>query len=243
MKTSPLRFQFLFLICACLLPACSMEDLSPPTNTPRPTATTFITYTPIDTPASTKTPKPSPSATVVRIPTQDPNGPTFTPFVVDVLVDGNTITPVPTATSSRPGPGFLSVEYSPKKIYWGGCTPNSVGITAKVEDPDEVFSVVLFLRVRDLNEEDYTPWTTGEVMQDRGQGVFTRTLYGSMIRGHDHYLRSWVYFQLVATNLQGEEIGRTKVYEKAFDMYPCPCLTPLTGCPVTTPRPTTTPEP
>jgi hypothetical protein len=118
-----------------------------------------------------------------------------------------------------------------------------VNITAEVEDPEEVFSVILFVRVKDFKEEDYTPWTSGEIMQDRGQGIFTRKLVGSKIKGHDHYLKSWVYFQLVATNIEGEEIGRTRVFEKAFDMYPCPCLTPLTGCPLFTPRPTKTPTP
>jgi hypothetical protein len=96
------------------------------------------------------------------------------------------------------------------------------------------------MRVKDIKDEDYTPWTNGDVMLNRGQGVFTRTLVGTEIYGHNHYLRSWVYFQLVATNIEGEEIGRTNVYEKAFEMYPCPCLTPLKGCPINTPKPNPT---
>jgi hypothetical protein len=108
-----------------------------------------------------------------------------------------------------------------------------VYIRTEVEDPDEVFSVIIFVRTKDIQEEDYTPWTSGAIMLNRGQGEFTYNMVGSEVYGHDHYLRSWVYFQLVATNIEGEEIGRTRVYEKAFDMYPCPCLTPLTGCPVT----------
>ena len=135
------------------------------------------------------------------------------------------------------GAGFIGLEYSPKKIYWGGCTPKSVSIRAEVEDPDEVFSVIIFVRVKDIQEEDSTPWTSGAIMLDRGQGEFTYNMIGSKIYGHDHYLRSWIYFQLVATNIEGEEIGRTRVYEKAVDMYPCPCLTPLTGCPIVTPKP------
>jgi hypothetical protein len=156
-------------------------------------------------------------------------------------VDGNTVTPAPSPTSSSPGAGFSILEFSPKKIYWGGCTPNAVSIKAEVEDPDEVFSVIIFVRVKDFKEEDYTPWTSGAIMLDRGQGEFTYNLVGSEVYGHDHYLRSWIYFQLVATNIKGEEIGRTKVYEKAVDMYPCPCLTPLKGCPIVTPKPTSTP--
>lgn len=218
-----------------MLASCSMADLSPATSTPKPTSTIYITLTPIDTPTNTFTPTLYPSATIVKIATWDPNQPTFTPLPQLANL-------FPTATSSKPGPGFASVSYSPKKIYWGGCNPNSVSITARVDDVEEVTSVVIFVRVKDLTEEDYTPWTNGDVMLNRGQGEFTTVLYGSKINGHDHYLRSWVYFQLVATNIQGEEIGRTRIYEKAFDMYPCPCLTPLTGCPITTPKPSATPK-
>lgn len=233
-----LRTRSLLLVLVVLLQACSMADLLPATSTPKPTATPFITLTPLNTPTITRTSRPTASATIVRIPTQDPNQPTFTPFALpQILVDGNTITPALTSTRSAPGPGFISVEWSPVKIYWGGCEPNQVTIRAEVEDPDEVVSVVIFVRVRDIEKEDYTPWTTGDVMLDRGQGEFTHTLIGSEIEGHNHYLRSWVYFQLIATNIEGEEIGRTRVYEKAFDMYPCPCLTPLTGCPITTSKP------
>jgi hypothetical protein len=240
MKTK-VRLVGAFLVLTSFLSSCSMADLLPATSTPEPSATPSATLTPVDTPTNTNTPKPTPSATIVRLPTWDPFQPTSTPFVVQILVDGNTITAPPSPTSSNPGAGFISVNYTPKKIYWGGCTPNSVAITAEVEDPDEVATVFLF--VRDFKEEDYTPWTKGQVMLDRGQGIFTHTLIGSEIFGHDHYLRSWVYFQLVAINLEGEEVGRTKVYEKAFDMYPCPCLTPLTGCPIVTPRRSPTPKP
>lgn len=234
-----MRKIFILAFMALLFTACSMADLVPSTRAPEPTSTPPFTFTPIDTPTSTDTATPRPSATIVRIATWDPNQPTFTPLAL--FVNGKTITPFYTPTSNRPGVGFASVTYSPKKIYWGVCKPNSVTITAEVDDPEEVFSVIIFLRVKDLKEEDYTPWTNGDVMLNRGQGVFTTTLVGSKINGHDHYLRSWVYFQLVATNIEGEEIGRTKIYEKAFDMYPCPCLTPLTGCPINTPKPKTTP--
>lgn len=229
-----LRKKFALAFMALWFMACST------TNAPESTATPAFTFTPIDTPANTETPIPRPSATIVRIATWDPNQPTLTPFAL--LVNGQTITPFSTPTSSRPGVGFASVTYSPKKIFWGGCRPNSVTIRAEVDDVEEVSSVIYFLRVKDFKEEDYTPWTNGDVMLDRGQGEFTITLVGTNIYGHNHYSRSWVYFQLVATNLQGEEIGRTRIYEKAFDLAPCPCLTPLTGCPIVTPRPTATPK-
>lgn len=226
MKHRIFQKKFILACMVFILVSCSPVN----SNTPEPTETPFVTLTPIDTPTNTRTPTPYPSATIVKIPTWDPNQPTFTPFAQFSNI-------FPTATSSKPGPGFASVTYSPTKIYWGGCTPNSVTIIAKVDDVEEVTSVIIFVRVKDLTEEDYTPWTNGDVMQNRGQGEFTTVLIGSKINGHDHYLRSWVYFQLVATNIEGEEIGRTRIYDKAFDMYPCPCLTPLTGCPIATPKP------
>ena len=239
-----MRLRPAYLLSMFFLTACSVTDLiDPPTSTPAFTATLPATFTPVDTPTSTKTSRPTATATINRIPTWDPSQPTFTPFdIPQILVDGNTITPVATPTMALPGPGFLLVEYAPLKIYWGGCEPNKVSLRAVVQDPEEVFSVILFMRVKDIEKEDYTPWTSGAVMLNRGQGEFTYNLIGSKIKGHDHYLRSWVYFQLVATNIEGQEIGRTRIYEKAFDMYPCPCLTPLTGCPVATKIPTQTPD-
>jgi hypothetical protein len=206
--------------------------------TPLPTSTPLPTFTPLDTPTITNTPRPTASPTIVRIPTQDFSQPTYTPFVL--LLDGMTLTPLPgMGTPGIPGPGFLSVEHSPIKIYWGGCEPNSVLVRTEVADPEEVFSVLIFVRVSDFVEVgDITPWSGGGVMVNRGQGEFTYRLVGSKITGHDHYLRSWVHFQLVATNIEGEVVGRTRIYQNAFDMYPCPCLTPLTGCP-----PTPTPKP
>jgi len=230
-----MRTKLFLVILVVFFSACSTG-----LDEPELTSTPAFTFTPVDTATSTETPLPLPTATVIRLPTQDFNKATFTPFVM--MVDGNTVTPMPSPTSSKPGVGFFSLTYGPKKIYWGSCTPNSVTISATVDDPDEVFSVLLFYRVKDFKDEDYTPWNTGVVMLDRGQGVFTHSMVGSKIDGHDHYLRSWVYFQLVATNLKGEEIGRTRLYDKAFEMYPCPCLTPLTGCPIIPPRPTATPK-
>lgn len=226
-----MRKKFVLAFLTFLITACSLSPATAPEATPTPA----FTFTPIDTPANTETPTPRPSATIVRIATWDPNQPTVTPFTL--LIDGKTATPFYTSTSSRPGVGFASVTYSPKKIFWGGCKPNSVTITAEVDDIEAVYSVVYFLRVKDFKEEDYTPWTNGDIMVNRGQGEFTIVLKGTNIYGHNHYSRSWVYFQLVATDIEGEEIGRTKIYEKAFDMAPCPCLTPLTGCPYATPTP------
>jgi hypothetical protein len=221
------KIIFLLLV-TVVLQSCA---LTPTTNPPEPTSTIFITYTPIDTPTTTLTPRPTATATIIRIPTQNFNA-TSTP--VPIFIGNNTATVViiVTPTTNKPGPGFVKVSVSPTKIYWGGCEANQAVITAEVEDPDNVNGVIIFMRVKSATDEDYTPWTSGNVMLNNRDGTFTYIAIGSEIQGHNHYKDSFVYFQLVAVDNKGKEIGRTKIYEKAFSMSPCPCLTPVTGCPL-----------
>ena len=105
-----------------------------------------------------------------------------------------------------------------------------------MEDPEEVISVVIFVQVKSMKKEDYTPWTTGDVMFNHRDGTFSYTLIGSKIEGHNHYRNSWVRFQLVATDDKGEEIGRTQIYTEVIDLSPCMCYEPLKGCPIETPK-------
>ena len=196
-----MRRYYILLILAIFLQACSgipfQDGLFPPTDTPLPTSTATVTYTPSITPTSTITPTITPSPTIVHFPTQDPNLPTETFVPIPIFSGENTITPVPTATTFRPGPGFLSVEISESKMFWGICKPNKSIVTAKVEDPDTVASVVIFVQVKN----------------------------------------SWVNMQLVATDDEGKEIGRTRIYTELVAMSPCMCLEPLKGCPIVTPKP------
>ncbi len=224
------------LLTTILLQSCGVAQA---TNTPQPTSTIFVTYTLIDTPTATLTPVPSALPTIVKIPTQDPNQPfpTFPP--IPIFVGDVTATPViiTTATISKPGPGFVSVDYSPTNIYWGGCEANQAVIKAEVEDPDNVNGVIIFMRVRDFFEEDYTPWTNGNIMFNNRDGTFTYIAVGSEIEGHNNYKKSLIYFQLVAVDDEGKEIGRTRTYDGVITMSACPCLTPITGCPLPTKKP------
>jgi hypothetical protein len=213
------------LVSVILLQACSsipfLGGLNPPTNTATLTATSTVTFTPTITSTATITPSVTPTTTIVRIPTQDPNLPTATFVPIPILVDNNTITPFASPTEFSAGPGFLSVSVSEKKIFWGSCKHNKTKVTAQVMRPDDVFSVVIFVRAKALNEEDYTPWTTGDVMHDEGQGLYSYTLVGSNIEGHNHNKESWVIFQLVATDVEGDVIGNTMVFTNSISLSPC----------------------
>ena len=219
------KFYFVMMLLAFFLQACSgvsLQDiLNPPTKTPTITNTPTVTFTPTITSTPTITPTITPTTTIVHLPTQDPDLPIATFPPIPIFVGGNTITPVPTSTSFRPGPGFLSVTVSEKKIFWGSCKHNKAIITAEVDNPDDVYSVVIFVRTKSLKKEDYTPWTTGDVMHSHRNGTFSYTVVGSNIEGHNHYKDSWVFFQLVATDEKGMEIGRTMIYTNSLSLSPC----------------------
>ncbi len=218
-----MRRFYLMLVLAILIQACAGAPFGGalPTDTPAPTATATVTFTPMDTPTATITPTITPSPTIVHIPTWDPNQPTATFVPVPIYIGKDTATPIVTSTPLRPGPGFLSVQVSDNKIFWGSCKPNKTKIITQVENPEDVFSVIIFVRVKSAAKEDYTPWTTGNAMQKHSDGTFSYTLAANSTRGHNHYKNSWIMFELVATNEKGQEVGRTMIYPNAISLSPC----------------------
>lgn len=220
-----MRRFFLGMVLAILIQACAGmpfgDKPNPPTNTPASTSTSTVTFTPTDTPTATITPTITSSPTIVHIPTWDPNQPTTTFVPVPIYIGKDTVTPIVTSTPLRPGPGFLSVQVSDNKIFWGSCKPNKTKIITQVENPEDVYSVIIFVQVKSAIKEDYTPWTTGNTMQKHSDGTFSYSLAANSTYGHNHYKNSWILFQLVATNDKGEVIGRTMVYPNAIALSPC----------------------
>jgi hypothetical protein len=219
-----MRRLYIVMVLAILIQSCAglpLNGLFPSTDTPAPTATATVTFTPMDTLTPTITPTVTSSPTVVHIPTQDPNQPTATFVPVPIFIGKDTVTPYMSPTPVRPGPGFLSVEITEKKIFWGICQPNKTRIITKVENPEDVFSVIIFVQVKSAFKEDYTPWTTGNAMHDHRNGTFSYNLAANTTRGHNHYKSSWILFQLVATDEIGEVIGRTKIYTNEIALSPC----------------------
>ena len=180
------------------------------------------TSTPTVTPTVTSTPTITPSPTIVKIPTWDPYQATATLPTLFFLVNGNTVTPpATTPTLSDPGFGFKDINVSDKKIYWGSCKLNRTTITAEVENPENVYSVVLFVRTKALKKDDTTPWTSGDVMVNHLNGKFSYVLFGSNVQGHNHYREALVYFQLVATDEVGAVVGRSPIITDAITLFPC----------------------
>jgi hypothetical protein len=202
--------------------------LGKPTGMPAPSVTASVTFPPLDTITPTATFPPRATSTIVRIPTQDPNQPTATFIPIPIFIGKETATPnvVTLPTPIGPGPGFLSVEITEHRVYWGSCKPNKTRIIAKVENPEVVFSVIIFVRVKNAFKEDYTPWTSGNTMQNHWNGTFTYWLTANTTEGHNHYKNSFIWFQLVATDDAGEVIGRTRIYANEIALAPCLGLMP-----------------
>lgn len=218
------------LALAVFMQACSALPFSTgqqaDAQTPAATQTRVITYTPAPQATATTTPTITPSPTIIHFPTQDPNLPTATFEAIPIYVGDNTATPtlaaveVPLATISRPGAGFESVQVSEEKIFWGGCKPNKSKVTVRVEDPYGVFAVYIFVQLKSTLKEDYTPWSTGDVMFNYHDGSFSYILQGNEIEGHNNYLSSSIRFQLVATDAAGREVARSIIYQ-VVGLSPC----------------------
>ncbi len=224
-KVSPVLLSLVIFLQACsALPFSLGQQVD--ISTPAATRTHVATYTPGAQPTATLTPTITPSPTIIHFPTQDPNMPTATFEAIPIYVGDNTATPTlaaveaPLATISRPGAGFESVQVSEEKIFWGGCKPNKAKVTVRVEDPKGVFSVYIFVQLRSTLKEDYTPWSTGDVMFNYHDGSFSYILQGNEIEGHNNYLSSSIRFQLVATDAAGREVARSIIYQ-IVGLSPC----------------------
>jgi hypothetical protein len=209
------------LLLSCSIPGINAAPTNPPPqNTPvtvdvgTPTQTATITPT-LPTPTYTSTPTLQRAASTA-IPESSPSS-TFTPLPLFP----DTPTPLILFTADTPGEGFKSVEISGNQIFWGICKPGTVKFTVEVVDPEEVYNVVLFIQLMDVDRPDHTPWSKGAAMNDHRDGTFSYTLNADTVDGRNHYLKAWVLYQLVATDRPGNIIGRTKIYSQALTIEPC----------------------
>lgn len=208
--------KIVFLLLTVFILACSATDLpliSQPTSTPLPLPDTFtpglpptITPTPTEIgvlPSSTPTDTPAPTGTPLAI---TPTG---------SLLDTPTVVPISSLTDS----GFESINLSTNEFHWGSCSPTTVSITANVNNPSLVFSVVLFIRFRDQASGTTTRWDKGTSMKDQGLGTYAYTLDGNKL---GVTVSSWVGYQIVATDKNANVVARSPVFSDSLILSPCP---------------------
>lgn len=214
-----------FLLASCALPEFLVAPTPTITSTPRPV---LVLPSPMDTPTITAT---QPTPTFTSTPTFigfDPTTalsltpPTITLTFTPLPIFADTATPVLLLTPlTSPGEGFSSFTISGNQIFWGVCSPGSVNLEAQVSDPDAVWRVYLFIHLKSTKTDDTTPWY-GTTMSSHRNGIFRYTLRADQVEGRRNYLKAWVVLQMVAVDVQQKEIGRSKIYDQALTIAPCP---------------------
>jgi len=139
--------------------------------------------------------------------------PTQTPLTVMEIIP-TTVTPTPTFTTAPQQPPPQPVELtfassiSTNQIFYGGCGTDSVTISVQVSDPS-VYSVVLFVRLLDAASGNQTEWSAYNSMSPTGGGGFRINVTATSIPGYNTYSSATLVYQFVATNANGEIVGRS----------------------------------
>jgi hypothetical protein len=62
-------------------------------------------------------------------------------------------------------------------------------------------------------------------MENRGAGTFTHTLVPDEMKSVDSFENPWVQYQLVATDGDRNEVGRTEIFDELLRLKSCDLLT------------------
>lgn len=148
---------------------------------------------------------------------------TFGPMAeIQVTVGEPTHTPTPEAapSTSTPMPAALVLsdpEFSTDTFYYSRaaavartCGDEQVTVMTMASDP-RITSVVLFFRLAQVDGPGRTEWS-GEAMNPQGGGGYSRVLGPEDIPGYSDFGESHLQVQIVATDSDGAEVGRTEVF-------------------------------
>lgn len=196
-----LRF-FLPLLLGIL--ACSAPGLAP-----RPTVEPLIfpTYN-LETVTPAQPPAPATAPTLELA--------TLEPFL-----------PTPTlnaATATLGNDPLTEVKFSTDKIYFGtDCLSKEVTFTVTVSQPEKVFSVLLFTRLRSQKTGVNSPWNAGRSMHSLSGGQYEYPLVLSRIANYQEYSPAWLQYQFVLTDTRGDVVARSQIFtDKIVIQRDCP---------------------
>ncbi|TET31796.1 MAG: hypothetical protein E3J69_09725 [Anaerolineales bacterium] len=128
-----------------------------------------------------------------------------------------TLTPTSTPTEAPVVEGPSDPIFSTDTFYYRStsCGRKEVTIQVGVEDPN-VYSVVLFFRLKDVASGETTAWTNVP-MAPMGGGQFSRTVHSETdIPDFARFTKASFQVQIVATASDGTEIGRTGVFSEVI---------------------------
>jgi len=217
------------LLGSLLLASCAIPEI------PIPNFLVTATNTQVSSPAPVLAATDTPTIT----PTQPT--PTFTP--TPTLIGEKTRTPTetltlipspstPTSTLGTPEfiptaniNGFNRITLSVNEFYIGNCEPSEVKFTAQAARPTVVAFVVLFVRFKSITTGATSEWTS-ITMDNLGAGTFTHTLVPDEMKALASFENPWVQYQLVATDGNRKEVGRTQKFDEVLRLKSCDLLTP-----------------
>lgn len=207
------------LLLAIFSMSCALGPLAPvPTQTPAPTQTETASPQPSPTPVPpTLTFTLTPTLIGVKTTTATPRDtPTLLP----------TDTPLPLTSTKTPPPpvkmeGFALVTISLTEIYKAkGCEPSVVRITAQVSNFVGVEHVLLFARFKSRKAERTGKWTSIP-MTSFGAGTFIHDLSSNELKDDAYFESAWIEYQIVSTDKNGNEVGRTDIFKERLAMLEC----------------------
>ena len=172
--------------------ACSVPGLGP-----RPTVQPLIFPSPV-------------LETVTPLNPQDALAPTL-----DLgTVSPDTSTPtVDAATATLASLPLSEIQISTDQVYYGGdCSPKEVTFTVTASQPEKVYSVLLFIRLRNQKTDIRSTWNSGLAMRPLGKGRYEYRLRAVSVPSYQDYDPAWLQYPFVLTNTRGEAIARTEVF-------------------------------
>lgn len=136
------------------------------------------------------------------------------------VVDLASITPEAISTTGTLEPATIEkITFSAEQFYYGGsCAPKDVTFNVKVAQPERVFSVILFVRLRDIKKENQTIWNDGMAMNAQGNGQYVFRVKAVNLPSYKEFDQSWLQYQFVLTNTQGQVIGRSEVFNNKIKL-------------------------
>lgn len=118
--------------------------------------------------------------------------------------------------------GFVSVAVSDAEFYKGKkCPPVSTKITAQVSDLANTAFVVLFVRFRSKLTGATSEWTSIGMQPAGTPGFYTHELVPLEMKGLDAFENAWVEYQIVATDPNTKEVGRTGIFKEQLTLLEC----------------------
>ncbi len=143
---------------------------------------------------------------------------TPTPRATSTPTPTATATPTPTPAvtltlgATSPRLGFLSPRISADHFfYYGTCSPQQVMFQIGVTDPDQVFSMGLFVRSKEKSSGSLNPWGSF-AMSPIGGGKYSFTLMSGDVPNYNAFAEAWLQYQFVANDKDGKPILRSDVF-------------------------------